>query len=423
MQTLQKTIAISGKEIRILLKDRGNLAILFLMPLVFGMMLANLNVQLGGSDEEGEEAAITFPIYVVNLDNGPFGQQVTDALRAIDVLDVTFESSVDTADDNVRQGEKLAAVIIPADFSDKINAYEATGVEVIVDPIQEDYASFVTGLTNFAITVPTVIGEVQYGVQTILDESGVLEGADEALRQAMVAQTVGATMTQLQAMQENPAITIEMETPTEAEDDGWGPGNIFIFFMSAFAVMFAFFVVGVIGQSLHREKDSGSFRRLLAAPLSRASIIGGNSLAYMTFVGLQVIFLFGFSAVAFSMPLGDMPVLLILNTIILGLTVATMGLMIAALTKTAKQADNLGVLLGFVLAGLGGALPVGPPIYETDGLLGLLSRLTPHSHAIKSYRMIMAGTGTTEEILLQILILSLFAVVFFAVARWRLKWE
>jgi ABC-2 type transport system permease protein len=251
----------------------------------------------------------------------------------------------------------------------------------------------------------------------------VLEGADEAIGQAVVAQTVGATMTQLQAMQANPAITIEMETPTEAEDDGWSSNDIFIFFMSAFAVMFAFFVVGVIGQSLHRDKDNGSFRRLLAAPLGRASIIGGNSMAYMIFVGLQVVFLFGFSAVAFSMPLGDNPALLILNTIVLGLTVATMGLMIAALTKTAKQADNLGVLLGFILAGLGGAIPVGPPIYEAGGLLGLLSRLTPHSHAIKAYRMMMAGSGTTGEILLQILILSLFAIVFFAVARWRFKWE
>ncbi len=422
-RTLLNTIAVSGKEIRILLKDRGNLAILFLMPLLFSVMLSNLNVQLSGSDEEADQAAITFPIYLVNQDTGPFGQQVSDALLAMDMLDVTFETSVETADDQVRQGEKLAAVIIPAAFSEKIDAYEPTEIVVIVDPLQEEYASFVTGLTNFAVTGPTVVGEVQYGVRTILAESGLLEGAEPEVVQAAEAQSVGAIMTQLLAMQENPAISIETETAAGEEESGWSSGDIFIFFMTAFAVMFAFFLVGVIGQSLHRDKDNGSLRRLLAAPLSRASIIGGNSLAYLTFVALQVIFLFGFSAIAFSMPLGDTPLYLVLITIALGLTVATMGLMIAALTKTSKQADSLGVMLGFILAGLGGALPVGPPLYESDGFLGLLSRLTPQAHAVQGYRMAMGGTGTDQEIILQFLILLGFAAVFFAVARWRFRWE
>ncbi len=422
-QSVLKLFAVSGKEIRILLKDRGILAMLFLMPLIFGLMLSNLNVQMSGTDEEEDEAAIVFPIYVVNQDTGPFGRQVTDALLAMAMLDVTFEESVATADDDVRQGEKLAAVVIPAGFSEQIDAYEATEIEVIVDPRQEDYASFVTGLTNFAVTGPTVAGEVQYGVRTILADSGLLEGADPAMIRAAQAQSVGAIMTRLLAMQEDPTIIIETEMTTEEEDLSWSEGGIFVFFMTAFAVMFAFFLVGVIGLSLHRDKDNGSLRRLLAAPLSRASIIGGNSLAYMIFVAMQVIFLFGVSAVAFSMPLGDSPLFLVLITIALGLTVATMGLMIAAVTKTGKQADSVGVMLGFILAGLGGALPVGPPLYESDGFLGLLSRLTPHAHAVKGFRMAIAGTGTSQEILLQVLILLAFAAVFFAVARWRFRFE
>jgi ABC-2 type transport system permease protein len=241
--------------------------------------------------------------------------------------------------------------------------------------------------------------------------------------QAAEAQSVGAIMTQLQAMQEDPAIVVESETQIDEEGGGWSPSDIFIFFMSAFAVMFSFFLVGVIGQSLHREKDHGSFRRLLAAPISRASIISGNSLAYMVLVALQVIFLYGFSAVAFGMPLGDRPLLLILITIVQGVTVATMGLMIAAIARSSKQADNVGLMLGFVLAGLGGGIPVGPALYEQGGFLGIVSNLTPHAHAIYGYRMIMGGSGTSGEILLQIGILALFAVAFFAVAIWRLKWE
>ncbi len=422
MGNLRNMLAITGKELRILLTDRGTLMILFLMPLLFGLMLSNLNVQMSDEAEE-ESAAVIFPVYVVNEDNGPFGEQVVDALSDMEMLDITFESSRAEADDSVRQGEKLAAVVIPAGFSDNINAYEPTTVDVIVDPLQEEYASFVTGLTGFAVTGPTVIGEIQFGVHSIMEESGVLEGAPPDLARAAEAQSVGAIMTQLQAMQADPAIVVKTETTAAEEDGGWSPSDIFIFFMSAFAVMFSFFLVGIIGQSLHRERDHGSFRRLLAAPLSRASIISGNSLAYMIFVALQVIFLYGFSAVAFGMPLGDRLWLLVLITIVLGVVVATMGLMIAALTRSVKQADNVGMMLGFVLAGLGGGIPVGPALYEQEGFLGLVSKLTPHAHAIYGYRMIMGDSGTIGDVLLQIGILALFAVAFFVVASWRLKWE
>lgn len=423
MLSLQKIVAITSKELRILLKDRGNVMILFFMPLLFGLMLSNLNVQMIGDDEDGESAAITFPIYLVNQDDGRFARQVVDALEDMAMLEITELSSREEADDNVRQGERLAAVIIPAGFSEKIDAYEQTEVEVIVDPLQEEYASFVTGLTNFAVTGPTVVGEVQHGVRSIIEDSGVLEIADPAVIEALEAQSVGAVMTQLQAMQENPAIVVETQASTSDEDGGWSSSDIFVFFMTAFAVMFAFFLVGAIGQSLHRDKDNGSFRRLLAAPMSRATIISGNSLAYMTFVALQVIFLYGFSAIAFGMPLGENPFLLILITIALGLTVATLGLMIAALAKSSKQADNLGTMLGFVLAGLGGAIPVGPALYEMEGFLGFLSRLTPHAHAIKGYRLIMSGSGAAGDILLQVLILLGFSAAFYIVAQWRFKWE
>jgi ABC-2 type transport system permease protein len=398
------------------------LLVIFLLPFVFSTLSSQLNQSFYSSgDGDGEGETISLPVYLVNEDEGPYGQQVIDTLDEIGMLEMDTSYSAGEVDRLVGDSERLAAIIIPANFSASIDDYEPTEVEVIVDPTQELFAGMVPGLVNYAVTGPTVQGEIQYGVRSVLEETGALEGAEPEVKRAIQAQVMGVMMTQLQAMQETPAISVASETPSgEVEQESF---NFSAYFMPAFSVFFAFFLVGVVGVSLHTEKDHGTFRRLIAAPIHRGSVVGGNMIAYMTIVFLQVALLFGLSAALFGMPLGSSPLALLLLTLALGLCVAAMGLMIGAITKTSKQADNLGMILGFVLAGLGGALPIGTPLYETEGFLGMLSRLTPHAHAVMGYRMIISDTGELSEVLLQVLILLVMAAVFFAVAVWRLKWE
>jgi ABC-type multidrug transport system permease subunit len=55
--------------------------------------------------------------------------------------------------------------------------------------------------------------------------------------------------------------------------------------------------------------------------------------------------------------------------------------------------------------------------------LGFLSRLTPHAHALQGYRLILSDTGDSADIMLQVAILLVMAVVMFAIATWRLKFD
>jgi hypothetical protein len=75
-------------------------------------------------------------------------------------------------------------------------------------------------------------------------------------------------------------------------------------YIMAFAVMFAFFLLPTMGQSILREKEQGSLRRLLAAPLPRSAIIAGLILTYTLIVFLQVLFLFGVGKLVFNISLG-----------------------------------------------------------------------------------------------------------------------
>ena len=122
--------------------------------------------------------------------------------------------------------------------------------------------------------------------------------------------------------------------------------------------------------------------------------------------------------------MGQSPVALVVLSFVAALVSAAMGMMIAGLAKSAKQANSLGVILGLVLAAIGGCIPMaGITPYRAEGAVGILSRLTPQAHALEGYYRLMLEKGTLVTILPQLGILLVFGVVFILVATWRFKYE
>jgi hypothetical protein len=86
-----------------------------------------------------------------------------------------------------------------------------------------------------------------------------------------------------------------------------------------------------------------------------------------------------------------------------------MGMMIAGVAKSGNQASNIGVILGLVLAVIGGCLPMaGGSTYRAGGFIGTLARLTPHAHALEGYFRLMMENGTVVTVLPQMGILFWF---------------
>lgn len=418
-ETLHQVLAVAWKDLSVFAKDRGQLIVLFLLPALLSSMVGSMiNQQL-----QPEESDLLFPVYVVNQDSGPFGQRVVTTLKAIDQLDVKELDSVTQADEGVGTGERIAAIVIPAGFTDNINAYEPSTVQVIVDPGQEDLGSLITGLVNEIVAPLTTMGEIQYGIRTILDEAGVLDQADPQLVRAALAQSVGAMMTQLQEMEQNPAIMVASEDSEGAAVTV--PDNAFVVWMPAFAVWFAFFVVGNISTTLLNEREEGTLRRLVAAPIPEGAVIAGKMLAYGLVAVLQVAVVLGVGNIAFGMSLGDSPLGLVLITLGLALAATSLGMMVAGLSRTSGQANLIGMVLGFVLAGLGGCLSFNPmkPMFRQEGVVGILGKLTPHSHGLEAYRRLLLEGGGVVDVLPQLGILVLMSAIFFLVARWRFKFE
>jgi ABC-type multidrug transport system permease subunit len=135
-----------------------------------------------------------------------------------------------------------------------------------------------------------------------------------------------------------------------------------------------------------------------------------------------VIFLFGIAAGVFGMPLGNSIGGLLLITLALSLAATSLGLLLAATTRDGKQAGTIGMILGFVLAGLGGTI-ISFRIYEAEGPLRIVGMLTPHAHAAEGYQRLMVDGLGFANVVPQGLILVGFALVFFVAAMYLLKFE
>ncbi|MBE9475060.1 MAG: ABC transporter permease, partial [Chloroflexi bacterium] len=125
----------------------------------------------------------------------------------------------------------------------------------------------------------------------------------------------------------------------------------------------------------------------------------------------------------FDITLGQSPLALVTITILVAFVAVSLGMMVAAFAKSAKQADNVGMILAFVLAGIGGAFPLWPPIFRAEGFIGTLSKFTPHAHALEGYYSVMAENAGFTQILPQLGFLLFMGLVFFSIAVWRFKFE
>jgi ABC-2 type transport system permease protein len=407
------SLAVAWKDLLIVLKDKGVLAVYFLMPLLFASLLGMVFGNTGS-----EQRQIEVPVLVVNQDSGSYGQMLSEGLKAAEVLVVDELADATLADQRVADGDAPAALVIPADLSAKIGAGEPVKVTIIKDPAQQEAASIVAGITNQAMAEIGVLGELRYGIHSVLAQSPDYDQAQPELRQAVEAQTLGVIWTQIQEMRQNPVIAVKHEAIAGTEEvQPWDP---ITFYIPSFSVAFAFFLVGQMAMTLLLEKEEGTFRRLLSSPMPRASLIGGKVLAYMGVVFLQVIVLFTVGYALFKMPLGKSPLALVLLTLALALASASLGMLLGALCRTSKQAERLGQVLGFILLAVGGSIF---PLFRAGGLMGILSRLTPNAWGIEGYMGLVADNWTLAQTAPNILALFGFAVVFFAIAVWRFRFE
>jgi ABC-2 type transport system permease protein len=407
------------KDLQILLKDMGFLVVIILLPVIFSILMGTINQRAINDSKK----SITFPVALVNQDSGAYGAQIVKILEDIDALELTILAAPEDARQQVLDSKVVAAVVIPPDLSQNVDTYAPSQVLVLVDRTQQEYGRIVTGIMKEVVSPIVLVGELSYGIRALLSEYEPYQQADEASKRGFVAQSLAANMAQVQKMQADPWVKLQAKT-SEGKDLVIVPDNIFTMVVPSFCVLFAFFIVGALGGEVLRERQEGTLRRLMAAPLPRWAIILGKMLAFLLIVILQVTLIFGGANIIFDMPLGNSFLGLALLTVAMGLSATGLGMLVASVSKTDRQADTTGTLLGFIMAGLGGCFTFGAvPLYKGGGMMETISRFIPQGQALIGYDILLIQNKGLVEVLPHVGALTLMALIFFLFAVWRFRFE
>ncbi|NND02090.1 MAG: ABC transporter permease [Acidimicrobiia bacterium] len=176
------------------------------------------------------------------------------------------------------------------------------------------------------------------------------------------------------------------------------------YFVAGLSVFFLFFIAGMSVTSMLDERRDGTLARLLAAPISPSSIVGGKSLTSVLIGLVAMVILIIASTFLMGADWGP-PVGVGVLVVAAVLAIVAIMTMVGGFAKTAEQAGNLQSIVAVTLAMLGGTFV---PI-SGEGFLADLSLVTPNAWFLRGLGD-LAG-GTIADVIPAFLVLMGIAVV------------
>ena len=303
-----KLIFIALNEFKLLLRDRSALLLMIAVPIA---VITVTGFALGGIYGKSE-SFIRIYLPVVDFDKGFVSTSLIEALQKESALDVEVTAYPKASKLVGDENKAAAALIIPENFTATILSGKPVSLRLLTDPAK--------GLE--VITVKALL-------------------TASALRLASGTGSGGLG-----------SVEIKRENLTGIK------GNITSFDenVPGFSIMFIMFgVLAGFSEGIFRERDEDhTLQRLLLAPVTKFSMLGGKVLAW-TVIGLvQMSTLFVFGYFAFSISLGNSIQGLFLTILGVAFTASCIGLLISSLSQSREQARSLGTLTILTMAATGG---------------------------------------------------------------------
>jgi ABC-2 type transport system permease protein len=188
--------------------------------------------------------------------------------------------------------------------------------------------------------------------------------------------------------------------------------------VGGWAMMFLLFTLTASSSSLFDEKKSGVVLRLLASPISRVHILWSKYLYNMSLGFIQLIILFIAGCLMYRIDIFSNFFNLVLIVVAASTACTAFGMLLAAVSKTAAQANGLGMFLILSMSSIGGAWF--PTSFMPD-FIQTISKGTIVYWAMEGIQNVLwRGVGTIE-ILSNIGILLGNAVLITLISIWQFK--
>lgn len=359
------------KEILLLLRDRGALASMFVLPVAFMAFFGFMFRGGGGGGGDGEARELA----VWHAAGDARAARVVGAIERSRQFRISREDTPERVRARVADEELLFGVVFPEGFDPDAG----TPAELVVDEtLSPRIRAPVEGALG-ALAARALHPELEPALNARYFEARTPPG-------------IAAPLPGMSGFQ----VSV--------------PGN---------AVLFCFFIAVTVGISFVEDRRTGVWRRLLAAPVRRPALLIAKLVPFFVVAVLQMAFLFGIGIAAFGLRVGGSWPALIAVTLAVAYCAVALGLLIASFGGTEKQVGGFASVVILVMGMVGGAMI---PRIVLPGAMQTMGLAVPHGWAIEAYgELLLRGGAGLADVAPHLGVLLAFGTAFAAFGAARFK--
>jgi ABC-2 type transport system permease protein len=405
-----RIIDLARKDLAQIIRDWKSALFLVVMPILFTLFFG-LVFRVG---ESGGDPRLL--VGLIDHDGtGSLAANLQDLLSASELVRPVLLDPATDVDAQVRDGDLVAAIVVPEGFTAQALAGEAPPLTIVADETTDAGRTARSGIETAATRLLGAVETARISADAYADaaQAGF---AGDAARQAYLARAVDLAVAEWQ----QPPLRVAAEQATgAAADDSAGeiPSG---YRQSSPGMMVQFAIFGLITSAmvLVMERKAGALQRLLTAPLSRATVIGGHVLAMFVVVLFQQALLVAVGQLVFGVNYLRAPWATLGMMASLSLWAASLGLLIGALARKEEQVITWSLIAMFLFAALGGAWF---PLEVAGRTFAAIGHAMPTAWAMDGLQNIVVRGQGLATILAPAGILLACAAAFFGVAVWRFR--
>ena len=395
------------KELLLLTRDLGGLAVLFIMPL---LLVITITVIQDNTFKIIQENKI--PILLVDMDKGNVSDQVKESLVASNLFDVIVEKDEGRAQNLVQTGTYQLAVILPQNLSKDLDLKIARNVEGILAKfgVEEEKLPN-TPIANKEIRLyfdPASQQSFKSSVRNNIDKM-IAQIESESIYKAF-QQELGEDGTE--PFFETESFISFREIIPNADKQASIP-NSTQHNIPAWTLFAIFFIILPLSINMVKEKNQGTFVRLRTQPVSYAIVLGGKALVFLAVALLQFALMLLLGIYLF--PLIDLPKLevtgrlplLFIVAFFAGLAAVGLGLLLGTIAKSQEQSAPFGATFVVILAAIGG---VWVPVFAMPKFMQVISNVSPMNWGLNAFYDVFLRHVGFLEIIPEISLLFLFFI-------------
>ena len=412
-----KLLQAIKKEFLLLKRDIGGLITLFVMPIV---LVITVTLIQDSAFQVVSETKI--PVLVVDNDNDEISKAIHSQLQETGSLEIINQIDDQTvteemAKNAVFKGKYQFAIVIPKDLSKDLNKKVSQNVDQILGEFGLETDTTQTVIED----IPSKEIKLYFDPATQATfKNGIINAIDKMVAQIetkAIYSTFEDQMGSEISLNSNDKFISFKEIVPNLENDA--VPNSVQHNVPAWTLFAIFFIIVPLSINLVKEKNQGTYVRLITNPTPNILLILGKTATYLIICLIQ--FYLILAVALFLFPQMGLPQInvdgklinLSILTLFAGLAAIGLGILLGTIAKTQEQAAPFGSTFVVILAALGG---VWTPVFAMPTVMQFISKISPMNWALNGYYDIMLRNGGIKDIFPEILSLFLFFSLMLAIA-------